>query len=51
MRIFSTRFTLFYYLMNDPAASRPGILEEFSFKSRGKPRGLNPLVGLKRSPS
>jgi Cof subfamily protein (haloacid dehalogenase superfamily) len=33
-------------IMNDPAASRRGILEEFSFKSRGKPRGIKPTGGI-----
>jgi hypothetical protein len=33
-------------IMNDPAASRRGIPEEFSFKSRGKPRGINPTGGI-----
>jgi hypothetical protein len=34
-------------LMKDPAASRRGILEKFSFKSRGKPRGIKPTGGIK----
>ena len=33
--------------MNDPAASGRGILEGFSFKSRGKPRGIKPTCGIK----
>jgi len=31
--------------MNDPVASRWGLLEEVSFKSRGKPRGIKPTGG------
>jgi len=32
--------------MNDPATSRRGILEGFSSKSRGKPRGIKPTGGI-----
>jgi hypothetical protein len=34
--------------INDPAASRQGIPEEFSFKSRGLPRGIKPTGGIEK---
>jgi hypothetical protein len=37
--------------MNDPAASGWGIRQGFSFKSRGKPRGIKPTGGIKYSSS
>jgi len=33
--------------MNDPAVSRRGFLEGFSFKSLGKPQGIKPTGGIK----
>jgi hypothetical protein len=36
-------------LMNDPAASGRGFRQKFSFKTRGKPRGIKPTGGIETS--